>query len=217
MARLLRIEFPDAVYYVTSRGNAKGMIFGDEQDRQKFLYILGSVVKKHRWLCHTSCLMGNHYHLLIETPENWPWPSYRATAGRIVVSELLTTDWTHAQFTSTRRESCHLYRAFVYQGDGQPSPWTNLRRGVFLGGESFVCRFKAHLAKKKGQKEILRYQRLLHRQPLDYLLTTETESRAWAAREAYVAWGYTLKEIAGFWGIHYSTVSRMIKKGAEAM
>lgn len=69
MARPLRIEFPGAVYHVTSRGNAKGMIYDDDRDRHKFLDILGSVVRKHRWLCHAYCLMGNHYHLLIETPE----------------------------------------------------------------------------------------------------------------------------------------------------
>ena len=69
MARPLRIEFSGAVYHITSRGNAKGEIFADDQDREKFLDILVSVVKKHRWLCHAYCLMGNHYHLLLETPE----------------------------------------------------------------------------------------------------------------------------------------------------
>ena len=69
MARPLRIEYPGAVYHITSRGNARGMIFDDDHDREKFLKILGTVVKNYRWLCHSYCLMGNHYHLLIETPE----------------------------------------------------------------------------------------------------------------------------------------------------
>ena len=69
MARPLRIEFPGAVYHVTSRGNARGMIFDDDHDREKFLKTLTLVVKNHRWLCHAYCLMGSHYHLLIETPE----------------------------------------------------------------------------------------------------------------------------------------------------
>ncbi len=69
MARPLRIEFPDAVYHVTSRGNARADIFDDDNDRHLFLSILGQTVKRFNWLCHAYCLMGNHYHLLIETPE----------------------------------------------------------------------------------------------------------------------------------------------------
>lgn len=69
MARPLRIEFPGAVYHVTSRGNARADIFDDDNDRQLFLSILGQTTKRFNWLCHAYCLMGNHYHLLIETPE----------------------------------------------------------------------------------------------------------------------------------------------------
>lgn len=63
MARPLRIEFPDALYHLTSRGNARSDIFDDDLDREKFLDILASVVCKHRWICHGYCLVDNHYHL----------------------------------------------------------------------------------------------------------------------------------------------------------
>lgn len=69
MARPLRIEYPDAVYHVTSRGNARSDIFHSDQDREEFLFILDTVVKRFNWLCHAYCLMDNHYHLLIETPD----------------------------------------------------------------------------------------------------------------------------------------------------
>ncbi|NJC87733.1 MAG: transposase [Desulfuromonas sp.] len=69
MARPLRIEFPGAVYHVTSRGNARADIFTDDRDRELFLKVLGQVVRRFNWLCHAYCLMDNHYHLLIETPE----------------------------------------------------------------------------------------------------------------------------------------------------
>jgi putative transposase len=69
MARPLRIEYPNAVYHVTSRGNARGKIFLCDQDRENFLFVLGSVVKRFNWLCHAYCLMDNHYHLMIETPD----------------------------------------------------------------------------------------------------------------------------------------------------
>jgi len=69
MARPLRLEFPGALYHVTTRGNAREPIFLDDADRDLFLRCLGEVVLWQRWLCHAYCLMTNHYHLLIETPE----------------------------------------------------------------------------------------------------------------------------------------------------
>ena len=69
MARPLRVEFDGAIYHVTSRGNAREDIFDDEGDRKAFLETLGKVVSRFNWLCHAYCLMDNHYHLVIETPE----------------------------------------------------------------------------------------------------------------------------------------------------
>lgn len=69
MARPLRIEFPGAVYHVTSRGNALQEIYLDEADRGAFLEVLAEVVERFDWLCHAYCLMSNHYHLLVETVE----------------------------------------------------------------------------------------------------------------------------------------------------
>ena len=69
MARPLRIEYPGAVYHVTSRGDGRRKIFTDDTDRKQFLTILGATIRKYNWLCHAYCLMDNHYHLLIETPD----------------------------------------------------------------------------------------------------------------------------------------------------
>lgn len=69
MARPLRIEFPGALYHLTSRGNARAPIFLDDEDRHAFLDRLGEVVDSHRWDCCCYCLMTNHFHLLVETPE----------------------------------------------------------------------------------------------------------------------------------------------------
>ncbi len=69
MARPLRLEFPEALYHLTARGNARQEIFLDDQDRRAFLGLLGREVEQQRWRCHAYCLMDNHYHLLVETPE----------------------------------------------------------------------------------------------------------------------------------------------------
>ncbi|MGH8403336.1 MAG: REP-associated tyrosine transposase, partial [Gammaproteobacteria bacterium] len=69
MARPLRIEYPGAVYHVTARGNARQRIYADDTDFRAFLALLGKLAERYHWLCHAYCLMSNHYHLLLETPE----------------------------------------------------------------------------------------------------------------------------------------------------
>ncbi|MFO0700343.1 MAG: transposase [Nitrospira sp.] len=69
MARPLRIEYPGAVYHVTSRGNARQAIVQDDRDRTRFLETLAHVIDRFGWRCHAYCLMDNHYHLLLETPQ----------------------------------------------------------------------------------------------------------------------------------------------------
>jgi len=69
MARPLRIEYADAVYHVTSRGNARQDIFLSDADRQAFLDVLAGTLEKYNWLCHAFCLLDNHYHAIIETPD----------------------------------------------------------------------------------------------------------------------------------------------------
>jgi putative transposase len=69
MARPLRLEYPGAHYHITTRGNARQAIFGDDTDRQTLLGILAATVRQFGWRVHAYCLMGNHYHLLVETPQ----------------------------------------------------------------------------------------------------------------------------------------------------
>lgn len=69
MARPLRLEFHGALYHLTSRGDHREPIFLDDADRKTFLDLLGKEVRQQGWICYAYCLMHNHYHLLIETPE----------------------------------------------------------------------------------------------------------------------------------------------------
>jgi REP element-mobilizing transposase RayT len=69
MARPLRLEFPGAVYHVTARGDRQEPIFEDNDDRVAFLELLAKETRQQGWLLYAFCLMGNHYHLLLETPE----------------------------------------------------------------------------------------------------------------------------------------------------
>jgi len=69
MPRPLRIEYPGAAYHIMARGNQGRPVFADNKDRQLFLETLAQSCEKTGWLVHAYVLMGNHYHLLVETPE----------------------------------------------------------------------------------------------------------------------------------------------------
>ena len=69
MARTLRIEYPGAIYHVLNRGDHGEDIFRDDQDRELFLAALGEACQETGWQVHAFCLMSNHFHLVVETPE----------------------------------------------------------------------------------------------------------------------------------------------------
>lgn len=69
MARPLRIEFAGALYHVTSRGDRREPIFDEASDFNLFLTVLAQTIDRFNWVCHSYCLMTNHYHLVIETPD----------------------------------------------------------------------------------------------------------------------------------------------------
>jgi REP element-mobilizing transposase RayT len=69
MPRSLRLEFPGAFYHVMARGNRRETIFHDDDDRRFFLATLSEACAMTGWQVHAWVLMGNHYHLFIETPE----------------------------------------------------------------------------------------------------------------------------------------------------
>jgi REP element-mobilizing transposase RayT len=69
MPRQLRLQYPGAIYHVMNRGDRREVIFEDNQDRQRFLRTLGETCAKTGWQVHAYCLMSNHFHLVVETPQ----------------------------------------------------------------------------------------------------------------------------------------------------
>ncbi|MDQ3199863.1 MAG: transposase [Verrucomicrobiota bacterium] len=69
MARPLRIEYAGAIYHALSRGDRREAIFRDEVDRKECLRLLGEVCGKTGWQVHAYCLLNNHFHLVLETPQ----------------------------------------------------------------------------------------------------------------------------------------------------
>jgi len=69
MARKLRVQYAGAIYHVMNRGDRREPIFKDDTDRKRFEQTLGEACQKTGWLVHAWCLMPNHFHLVIETPQ----------------------------------------------------------------------------------------------------------------------------------------------------
>ncbi|MFQ6070690.1 MAG: transposase [Candidatus Aminicenantales bacterium] len=282
MTRPLRIEFPGAVYHIFTRGNEKRAIFFTKEDRKNFLHTLSNTVERYKWICHTYCLMENHYHLIIETPdgnlskgmrhlngvytqsfnrkhdrvghlfqgrykaiiveketyllsliryiilnpvrkgyvelpEDWEWSSHRAVVGLERKPPFLTTDWILSQFGGNRAEAIKRYREFVLDGIDEPFPFDKLLKGdIVLGSKAFLKKVSSFLDKNKKLKEIPSKQRNVTRPSLRELFLKEKleneNSKERIFYEAYAVYGYTMKEIADFLGIHYVTVSRAVKK-----
>jgi REP element-mobilizing transposase RayT len=79
MARPLRVQAAGAHYHVGARGIDKAPVFLSDEDHGRFLVLLEDVVARYGWRCHAYCLMPNHYHLALTTPE----PNLGAGMGRL--------------------------------------------------------------------------------------------------------------------------------------
>ncbi len=83
MPRKLRIEYPGAVYHVMNRGDRREDIFRDGADRRCFLQTLGETCGKTGWHILAYCLMPNHFHLVLETPQGQSGRGHEMASGRL--------------------------------------------------------------------------------------------------------------------------------------
>ena len=154
---------------------------------------------------------------MIKRPQDWQWSSYRATAGLKSPPPYLTVDWILRQFDRQKAMAQRRYIAFVMEGRQAQSPWEKLQGQIILGRQGFVESFKDLLAGKAAIKEIPRRQRYAHRAALSKIFKTEKIKKKAARNKkihtAHLKLGYTLKEIADYLKIHYTTVSKALKDG----
>jgi len=100
MARSLRIEYPGAVYHVLNRGNYRTRIFSQEKARQSFEDCLFKACVRYKWRLYAYCLLSNHYHIAIETPQ-----------GNLSIG----MQWLQSTFAN-RFNRAHLSHGHLFQG-----------------------------------------------------------------------------------------------------
>ena len=152
---------------------------------------------------------------MVEYPEDYKWSSFRMTAGHVPRKPLLETDWLLAQFGNTLGQARSEYVRFVYAGIDIPSPWEFLKGQCILGGESYVQKIEPALKDKSLIEEVPRRERLAYRPGLEEILSVreiaDKRKRNRAIVIAHREFGYTLTEIGNHIGLHYSTISTIIR------
>ena len=149
---------------------------------------------------------------MVRRPEEWPWSSCRAQMGLEDSPEWLNSDWILSQFARRRAEAVQAFRRFVESGHAQPTPWDSLRNQVFLGTDGFVDRMQHKIRGLDGNlREIPKAQR---RGPVEALASYEARgaTRDDAIVSAYRSGDYTLQQIGAHFGLHYSRVSRIVRR-----
>jgi putative transposase len=275
MARQLRLEFAGALYHVTSRGDGKEDIYFCDKDRWLFLNVLGKACERYNLVCHAYCLMNNHYHLLIETPdpnlsrgmrhlngvytqrinrshdlvghlfqgryqailvdksnyllelsryivlnpvrahlvdkpENWFWSSFNSTVGLQSNPTWLHSEALLLQFGGSKHVAIARYRQFVLEGINASNPWEALRDQIYLGSEEFAEELKKLIDDTALSEFPRAHHRRIPKSLSDY--DKEFENRDAAMFHAYYSGDYKQWEIADYYGVHYTTVSRAIKR-----
>lgn len=151
---------------------------------------------------------------MVRFAKDWPWSSYRATAGFVNCPPWLMIDWLLAGFAQRKSRAIEKYRAFVEGGKGQSSPWQSLKNQIYLGNETFVDDMQCKMAADVNLDEVPSSQKRQVAKSLDYYASLSSERNA-CIYQAYLSGGYSMVEIAKYFGLHYSSVSKIIKR-AEA-
>jgi putative transposase len=154
---------------------------------------------------------------MVENPEDWKWSSYRETLGLKKPPEHLNVSWILSNFDKNIKKGKKKYEKFVLEGIGKESPWRELRGRIFLGSKKFIEKHEEKLSEREKDKEIAKIERYAHRPSLEEIFKNikTKEKRNRKIYEAYEEYRYGLKEIGDFFDIHYSTISRIVKKIKE--
>lgn len=149
---------------------------------------------------------------MVEKPDDWAWSSYRASMGLEPAPSWLAGDGLLAMFAKRRSLAQQRYEQFVSEGIKMDSPWANLKGQVFLGDEQFVTRMQAHIQTGKDDVQIPLAQRRPKPLPLAEIANRAPDRNA-AIVAAHATGGYSYQQIADYFGVHFTTVGRIVRRG----
>ena len=147
---------------------------------------------------------------MVDSLEYWHWSSYHFIVGEETPPPWLDTEWLLGQFGTQRSKAIKSYRQFVMEGKDLSSPWGKIRHQLLLGDDAFVeCHRQSNDtgALREVSKAHRRSQSLtLH----EYQLNNPNRDDAMAL--AYLSGAYSMANIGKYFGVHYMTVSRAVRR-----
>lgn len=150
---------------------------------------------------------------MVKSLEDWRWSSYPFFMEQETPPPWLDTEWLLSQFGSQRSAAITGYRQFVMAGKGLPSPLEKTRHQLLLGDDAFAERHR-----QTKDSEALREVSKAHRRSVALTLNEYRErhpNKDEAMAQAYLSGAYTMEEIGRYFGVHYMTVSRAVRKFEE--
>ncbi|MGF1643617.1 MAG: transposase [Thiotrichales bacterium] len=142
---------------------------------------------------------------------DWPWSSYLEMVGEEPCPHWLARDELLETFAKQPKRAIQKYTEFVDAGQGLPSLRANVRSQIFLGDDAFIGRMRATLeAKSKPAKKSARGQRKNHEHSLASFAARFPDRNEAIAR-AYLSGDFTLQAVGTHFGVHYTTVSRIVR------
>jgi putative transposase len=148
---------------------------------------------------------------MVADPADWPWSSYRATAGVEAPSSWLSVDAVLGAFGGKRGEARESYQRFVRSTSDDGAIWARLNRQVFLGDDRFVEEMQRKLGSEREDVQIPRVQR---RGPPPTLaqIREMARDRDEAIVRAHATGEYSYSQIGDFFGLHFTTIGRIVRK-----
>ena len=153
---------------------------------------------------------------MVRTAKDWPWSSYKSTAGFTQLHPALTTDWILGNFGKQRKKAQDGYKAFVREGKNQPSPWEYLKNQIYLGSDKFVEDMQCKLDPDQSLEGMPKPQKMSLPKPLRYYEKKYIQ-RDEAMAIGYRSGHYTLQQVGEYFGKSTATVSRAVKEYESQM
>ena len=146
---------------------------------------------------------------MVTNTGQWPWSSYRPTSGKENGPVWLKTDWLLSQLSRNRTKAQQAYTEFVADGRHKAGIWLELRQQIYLGDAQFAAAMQDRLDTDVDLSEVPQQQHRPAAMPIAHY-ANHADSRQEAMEQAYDTGQYTLRQIADYFGVHYSTVSRAV-------
>lgn len=152
---------------------------------------------------------------MVKEPGAWPWSSYLAMIGAQPAASWLAKDSLLAAFGKRRTNAVRRYMAFVAEGVGAEPIWQHLKSQVFLGDEDFVARSLKQI--KAG--EDVNIPRVWRRPPPPSLKGIERQygERDAAMVAAHASGAYSYQQIGAHFGVHFTTVAKVVRRAKGRM